>query len=142
MLKGIPKNLSPELVKMLMEMGHGDTIVFADANFPAESCARRLVRADGHDIPSLLESILELFPLDTYSEKPAGLMEVVPGDPTVPEIWETYTSLLENDPAFPGEFETIPRFEFYERAKAAYGIIATGESALYANLILTKGVIA
>ncbi len=141
MLKGIPKNLSPELVKMLMEMGHGDTIVFADANFPAESCAHRLVRADGHDIPSLLESILKLFPLDSFSEKPAGLMEVVPGDPTVPEIWESYRKLLHNDPAFPGEFETIPRFKFYERAKAAFGVIATGETALYANLILTKGVI-
>lgn len=141
MLKGIPKNLSPDLLKLLMEMGHGDSVVFADANFPAASCARRLVRADGHAIPSLLESVLLLFPLDTFTEYPAGVMEVVAGDPTDPTIWEEYRALLKSDPAFPGEFELIPRFSFYERSKTAFGVIATGETALYANLILTKGII-
>jgi len=142
MLKGIPGIISPELLKILMEMGHGDTLVLADANFPAVSCARRLVRADGHGIPELLKAILSLFPLDSYTARPAGVMEVVPGDPTVPVIWETYRKLASEDPAFPGEFEMIPRFDFYERARGAYAVVATGEGALYANLLLTKGVIA
>lgn len=141
MLKGIPAIISPELLKIIMEMGHGDSIVLADANFPAVTCAQRLVRADGHDIPSLLKAILQLFPLDTYSEKPAGLMGVVPGDPTIPIIWEEYKKILQADPAFPGEFESIPRFDFYDRAKQAFAVVATGEGALYANIILTKGVI-
>jgi len=142
MLKGIPGIISPELLKILMEMGHGDTLVLADANFPAVSCARRLVRADGHGVPELLEAILRLFPLDSYTARPAGVMEVVPGDPTVPVIWETYRKLASGDPAFPGELEMIPRFDFYERAREAYAVVATGEWALYANLLLTKGVIA
>ena len=141
MLKGIPRIISPELLKILMEMGHGDSIVLADGNFPSVSCAQRLVRADGHNIPELLEAVLKLFPLDSYSEKPAGLMEVVPGDPTVPVIWDTYRKIAAADPAFPGEFEFIPRFDFYDRARQAYAVVATGEGALYANIILTKGVI-
>lgn len=141
MLKRIPKILSPELVKILMEMGHGDTICLADANFPAVTNGRRVVRAEGHGIPELLEAILELFPLDTFVETPAGLMQVVPGDPTKPVIWETYRTLLKADPAFKGEFESIPRFDFYDRAKEAFAVVATGEAALYANLLLTKGVI-
>ena len=141
MLKKIPKILSPELVKIMMEMGHGDTIVLADANFPAVTNGQRVVRADGHNVPELLEAMMELFPLDTYSEKPAGVMQVVPGDPTVPVIRDTYKELLKSDPAFDGEFESIPRFDFYDRAREAFAVVATGEGALYANLILTKGVI-
>ena len=80
MLKGIPAILSPEQLKILMEMGHGDEIVLADGNFPAASIAQRLVRADGHGVPELLEAVLTLFPLDPYSEKPVALMQVVPGD--------------------------------------------------------------
>ncbi|MBI9101758.1 MAG: fucose isomerase [Spirochaetales bacterium] len=142
MLKGIPSIISPELLKIIMEMGHGDTIVFGDANFPAVSCAKRLVRADGHNMPELLAAVLKLFPLDQYSEKPAGVMEVVAGDPTVPVIWEEYKKLLKEDPSFPGELEMIPRFDFYEKTREAYAVVSTGESALYANVILTKGVIA
>jgi L-fucose mutarotase len=141
MLKGISKLISPELIKILMEMGHGDEIVFADSNFPAASHANRLVRCDGHSIPELLEAILQLFPLDTYVEYPVGLMAVVPGDPVETPIWQTYEAIVHNSQKRPISFEHIERFAFYERAKKAYAIVATGESALYANLILKKGVI-
>lgn len=141
MLKTIPSILSPDLVKTLMEMGHGDEIVLADGNFPAASLARRLVRADGHGIPALLEAVLCLFPLDTYVPAPAALMAVVPGDPTRPVIWETYDRLIRSaEPGFTG-FEQVERFAFYERARAAYAVVATSEPALYANLILKKGVV-
>lgn len=141
MLKKIAKNLSSELVKILMEMGHGDEIVLADGNFPSARLAQRLVRADGHRCDDLLKSILELFPLDTkYSPEQVFLMEVTAGDDYVPEIWETYDGTLRRS----GEDFTvgyIERFEFYERAKDAYAVIATGEGALYANIILKKGVV-
>ncbi len=140
MLKGIPKIISPELLKILDEMGHGDEIVIADANFPAEALGQRVVRADGHGAPELLSAILELFPLDPYADKTMILMEVTPGDDVKPTIWETYKSLGASDPAFKLGFEE--RFAFYERAKKAYAVIATGEGALYANIILKKGVIA
>lgn len=141
MLIGIPKLISPELLKVLMEMGHSDEIVLADGNFPAASHAQRLIRADGHGIPELLDAILKLFPLDPYVEKPAALMQVVPGDTVETPIWSTYGEIIEDRSGFPAPFEEVERFAFYERAKKAYAIIATGESALYANLILKKGVI-
>ena len=141
MLKNISTLLSPDLLKILMEMGHGDEIVFADGNFPAASIAQRLVRLDGHDIPEILEAVLKFFPLDTYAELPVGLMEVVPGDNYKPVIWDDYRKIiLESKEPFT-EFEYIERFEFYERAKKAYAVVATGESALYANIILKKGVV-
>lgn len=140
MLKGIPKIISPELIKILMEMGHGDEIVIADGNFPAASHAQRLVRADGHNVPELLEAILELFPLDPYVEKPVALMAVVDGDPTVPVIWDTYAETITNKGYKEGLIENIDRFDFYDRAKEAYAVVATGEGALYANIILKKGV--
>ncbi|WP_168119413.1 L-fucose mutarotase [Paenibacillus sp. HB172176] len=141
MLKGIPKIISPELLKILMEMGHSDEIVLADGNFPAASHAQRLIRCDGHAIPELLDAILSLFPLDQYVEKPAGLMAVMPGDKTETPIWEQYRGIIEKKADLVEPFELIERFAFYERAKKAYAIIATGESALYANLILKKGVV-
>jgi len=141
MLKKIPPILSPELVKVLMEMGHGDSICLADGNFPSTAMGQRVVRADGHNMPELLKAILELFPLDPYVDKPAGLMEVVPGDDVKPVIWETYKELLSSDPSFNGEFEFIPRFDFYDRARESFAVVATGEGALYANVLLTKGVI-
>ena len=94
MLLGIPKIISPDLLKVLMEMGHGDEIVLADANFPAASHAQRLVRCDGHAIPDLLDAILQLFPLDPYVAKPAALMELVPGDTVATPIWDTYASII------------------------------------------------
>ncbi|SEG68856.1 L-fucose mutarotase [Paenibacillus sp. UNC499MF] len=140
MLKGIPSILSPELLKVLMEMGHGDEIVLGDGNFPAASHARRLVRCDGHGVPELLEAVLALFPLDTYGNQPVTLMAVVPGDPVQPVIWETYAEVIGKH--LPGvTIGQLERFAFYERAKEAYAIAATSESALYANVILRKGVV-
>ncbi|USK36663.1 L-fucose mutarotase (plasmid) [Bacillus sp. F19] len=141
MLKGIPFILSPELIKILMEMGHGDEIVFADGNFPAASCAQRIVRADGHDIPKLLDATLKFFPLDTYVEKPVSLMEVVPGDNTKPVIWEEYRIIVKKHDESFTDFDMVERFAFYERAKKAYTIVATSEKATYANIILKKGVV-
>lgn len=141
MLKSIPSVLSPDLLKILMEMGHGDEIVLADGNFPAASTAQRLIRLDGHGIPAILEAVLRLFPLDTYVEKPVGLMAVTPGDKIRPVIWEEYRKIIHESKEPFSEFEHIERFAFYERAKKAYAVVATGESALYANIILKKGVV-
>ena len=92
MLKGIPKILSPELLKVLCEMGHSDRIVIADGNFPAESMGKDaiVIRCDGHGVPELLDAILQVIPLDTYVDKPMNLMEVMPGDPVKTPIWDTY----------------------------------------------------
>ncbi len=141
MLKGIPAIISPELIKILMEMGHGDEIVLADGNFPAANYAQRLVRCDGHNVPELLEAILKFLPLDPYVEKPVALMEVVPGDPTKPVIWEDYKEIIKKYNQENLDIEFVERFNFYERAKKSYAIVATGEGALYANIILKKGVI-
>lgn len=141
MLKGIPSIISPELLKILMEMGHGDEIVIGDGNFPAASCARRLTRCDGHGVPELLESILKLFPLDAYAEHAVSLMKVVPGDDVEPIIWNKYTQIVKQYDEMAADFEFVERFDFYERAKEAYAIVATGETALYANVILKKGVV-
>ncbi len=141
MLKGISNAISPELLKILMEMGHADELVIGDGNFPAASMAQRLVRADGLGVPALLEGILQLFPLDQYVEKPAALMQVVPGDTYQPVIWHEYQEIVaQYEPGFKG-FEMVERFAFYERAKKAYAILATSEAALYANIILKKGVV-
>lgn len=141
MLKNIPNILSPDLLKILMEMGHGDELVIADGNFPSASIAQRLLRLDGHNVPEILEAILKFFPLDTYVELPIGLMAITPGDNIKPVIWNKYKNIiLESKEPFK-EFEYIERFAFYERAKKAYAVIATSESALYANIILKKGVV-
>ena len=141
MLKGISSIISPELLKILMEMGHGDELVIGDGNFPAAANAQRLVRLDGHGVPQILDAILQLFPLDTYVEKPVALMGVVPGDPVEPVIWETYHQLADQYEGRAVPFEEVERFAFYERAKKAYAIVASGETALYANIILRKGVV-
>ncbi|QHW34097.1 fucose isomerase [Paenibacillus rhizovicinus] len=141
MLLGIPKIISPELLKALMEMGHGDEIVLADANFPAVSHAQRLIRCDGHPIPELLDAVLQLFPLDQYVDKPAALMQVVPGDTVATPIWDVYGSVINERTGLSSPLETVERFAFYERARNAYAIVATGEGAQYANIILKKGVI-
>lgn len=141
MLKGIPSIISPELLKILMEMGHGDEIVISDGNFPAASYAKRLVRCDGHNVPELLDAILKLFPLDTYSASPVTLMAVVPGDNVATPIWEVFKDIIKKHEAKANKVENIERFAFYEKAKTAYAIVATGEKALYANIILKKGVV-
>jgi L-fucose mutarotase len=140
MLKKIPKLLSPELVRTLMEMGHGDEIVLADANYPGHGLHSRVLRYDGIGIPQLLDAILELLPLDHYAPAQAAFMAVVEGDPTVPVIWDTYREILaRHDAAAQVEYEE--RFDFYNRSKRGYAIIVTGEEALYGNIILKKGVI-
>lgn len=146
MLIGISKLISPDLIKILMEMGHGDEIVFADANFPAAGLAQRLVRCDGHSMPDLLAGVLPLFPLDQYVDYPVALMEVVKGDQVDTSIWSTYKTLIQQQQKASSinrtvQFEYIERFAFYERTRRAYAIVATGESAQYANIILKKGVI-
>ncbi|MGO4531842.1 RbsD/FucU family protein [Paenibacillus sp. 2TAF8] len=141
MLKNIPAILPPELLKLMSEMGHGDELVLTDANFPAASHAQRLVRCDGIGTAQLLEAILKLFPLDTYVERPAAVMQVVKGDPVIPIIWEDYRRLIEEYEDMSDALDYENRFDFYERAAKAYVIVATGERAQYANLILKKGVI-
>lgn len=141
MLKGIASVLSPELLKILMEMGHGDEIVIADGNFPAANMAQRLVRSDGNGVPELLEAILQLFPLDQYVDRPIGLMAVVTGDAYQPVIWDEYREIIrKHEPQF-SDFEYVERFAFYERARKAYAVLASSEKALYANIILKKGVV-
>ncbi len=141
MLKNIPPILSPELLKILMEMGHGDEIVIADGNFPGAAVAQRLVRLDGHGVPEILSAIMKFFPLDSYTDKPVALMEVVNGDPVSPTIWDTYKEIISEYEPEKCRIEFVERFDFYERAKKAYAVIATGETAIYANIILKKGVV-
>lgn len=140
MLKGIPAILSPELLKILMEMGHGDELVIGDGNFPAASTAKRLIRCDGHGVPELLDAILRLYPLDAQVASPVALMQVGPGDP-MPEIWSKYQRLVDSHNGHATGIERVERFAFYDRARAAYAVVATGEKALYANIILKKGVV-
>ncbi len=141
MLKGIPPILSPELLKILMEMGHGDEIVIADGNFPSASIAQRLVRLDGHGVNEILDAVLQLMPLDTYVESPTALMAVVPGDDVKPAIWDDYRKTISKYEPENSRIEFIDRFGFYERAKNAYAVVATGETAIYANILLKKGVV-
>lgn len=144
MLKGVPRILSPELLKVLAEMGHGDEIAIADGNFPAESMGKDaiVIRADGHGVPEILDAVLQMIPLDQYVEQPAALMEVVPGDPCIPVIWDDFRRLLEKNGEDPSAIEMMERYSFYERAQKAYAIVSTGETAIYANILLKKGVVA
>lgn len=139
MLKHIDPIISPELIKILMEMGHGDEIVIADGNFPSASHAQKCVRADGHSVASFLRAILTLMPLDTYVNHPIALMLNGP-EVEHPEIWGHFEKIVieENNEYNP---EYLERFEFYKRAQNAYAIVATSEKQLYANIILKKGVI-
>lgn len=141
MLKGIPAIIPPELLKIMMEMGHGDEIVLSDGNFPAAAYAQRLVRCDGHNVPDILEAIMKFFPLDPYVEAPVALMQVVPGDTAKTPIWDVYKDIVKKHEPLNNKVENVERFAFYERAKKAYAVVATGEKALYANIILKKGVV-
>lgn len=139
-LKHIPKNISADLLKALMEMGHGDEIVLADANYPAATNAKRLIRCDGLQIPDLLQSVLELFPLDTYSTSSVFLMDTVEGDPT-PNIWSAYKNILVDSGNAAHSISYLSREDFYRQSREAYAIVATGETALYGNILLKKGVV-
>ena len=137
MLKNVDKLLTGDLLKVLCDMGHGDELVIADANFPAEALASRLIRLPGIDDVRAAEAVLSVFPLDTYSD-PAYIMDLTDGDKAKgmpqPAIWAEYEKLT-------GSVEKLERFDFYESAKKAYCIIQTGEERQYGNLILVKGVV-
>ena len=141
MLKGISPLLSPELLKTLAEMGHGDELVIGDANFAAQSMGKRCIRADGHGVAELFDAILTLFPLDQYVDAPITLMRP---DPSViqgePPVWKPFREAVETYQP-DTKMEQIDRFAFYERAKSAYACVATGERSLYACVILKKGVL-
>jgi len=142
MLKRIPAVLSPELLYMIAQMGHGDELVIADANFPAVACAKRLVRADGHGAAVILEAILQLFPLDSFVDRPAAVMRRVDKPDEAAPIWTEFQRILDGSEGRHIGVEQVERFAFYERSRLAFGIVATGETALYGNLIVKKGVIA
>ena len=141
MLKNLSPLLTPELLKILCEMGHGDEIVIADGNFPAAALHDRVVRLDAHGGTEVLRAVMSVLPLDSYSDPNAMLMEVVPVDPVETPIWDEYAAVLHASEGDVARIGHIERFAFYERARHAYAVIATGETALYANLILKKGVI-
>ncbi len=137
MLKGIDSALSPELLKVIDEMGHGEEILLADANYPVNSMNLPVIRADGIDIPRLMKAILKLMPLDTFAEYNIILMN---SNGEEPEIWKEYRKILENS----GEefrIKSVSRFDFYKMGAKVSAVVATGEKALYANIILKKGVI-
>lgn len=147
MLKGIPKILSPELLKVLCEMGHSDRLVIADGNFPSETMGKNaiVIRMDGHGVDEILEAILQVFPLDTYADTPVMLMELMDCDKgkIATPIWDTYKkTVAKYDERGEKAVGNIDRFAFYEEAKKAYCIIATSEMAVYANVMLQKGIVA
>ena len=137
MLKHIPKIISPDLLKVLCEMGHGDEIVIADGNFPAASNANILIRADGISACDMLDAVLTLFPLDQYDSNHFVLMQKCEGDTVDTSIWNQYADIVRKHQP-DTEFSFEERFAYYDRAKKAYAIIATGEEKQYANIILKK----
>ena len=140
MLKGIPTIISPELMKTLMEMGHGDEILLADANFPAVTCAKRLIRCDGHKIPPLLQAILQFFPFDHTVESPVALMGLATGQ-VAPDLWQEYRQIVSAADPGASNFEFVERFAYYERAKNAFAVVITGDFTFKANILLKKGII-
>lgn len=142
MLVGISPLLSPELLALLCRMGHGDEIVLADAHFPGESCNNRVLRADGLRVADLLDAILPLFALDTYVDSPVMMMAPVPGDALDPTVEESYRAAIDRHWPETPSIARIERFAFYERARQAFAVVMTGETAKYGNIILKKGVTA
>ena len=142
MLKGIDKLLTGDLLKILCDMGHGDELVIADANFPADSIATRLIQLPGIDGVKAAEAVLSVLPLDTYSD-PAFIMDLTDGDKakgmTEPVIWPMYDELVRKSGA--EGLQKLERYAFYERARKAYAVIQTGEERQYGNLLLVKGVV-
>lgn len=141
MLKGIPDVIPPELLKILMEMGHGDELLIADGNYPKFGQPSQVIRCDGHSIPEILDAILTFMPLDSYVEHPVTFMEVLPNDPYVPEIWDTYREIGKRYETDGLREKVINKYDFYEQGAKTYAVVTTSESALYANLILKKGVV-
>ncbi len=136
MLKGISPVVSPDLLKVLSEMGHGDEIVFSDAHYPAHTMNSRVIRADGVSVEALLAGVIPLFELDSYAT-PVAMMAPVPGDELDPEVEKSYRAALGG---YAGLVERVERFAFYERSKTAFAVVITGQTAKYGNVILKKGV--
>lgn len=147
MLKNIPRILSPELLSVLARMGHGDEIILADANFPASSIAKsgpEIVRADGHGCVAMLKAVLALLPVDTYDLSPVNVMEPTPEDKkkgVKTPVWDEYTEVIKEAEGRNITLGQIERFAFYEHAKTVFAVVATGEKALYGNIIIKKGVL-
>ena len=147
MLKNIPPILSPELLKVLCEMGHSDRICIGDGNFPGSAMAKAenavFLRADGHGVPELLDAILQVIPLDAYVDTPVMLMEKMDCDKDLHiPVWDEYKQIVaKHDERGASAVGAYERFEFYEQAKKCYCIIQTGETAIYANVIVQKGVV-
>ncbi len=140
MLRGISPLISPELLDVLYRMGHGDELVLADAHFPGESVGQRVLRADGLRVAPLLDAILPLFVLDSYVDDPLLMMAPVPGDDFDLSVERSFRAAIDRHaPGTPG-IALLERFAFYERARAAYAVVMTGETAKYGNIILAKGV--
>ncbi len=140
MLIGISPLLSPDLLAILYRMGHGDDIVLADAHFPGESLNKSIIRADGLQISDLLNAILPLFALDSYVEKPVMMMAPVPGDILDPAVEASYLKVIHKHWPETPPIGRIERFAFYDRSKAAFTVVMTGDTAKYGNIILKKGV--
>ena len=149
MLKGIPSILTPELLKVLAEMGHTDELTIGDGNFPGHSFDTQVIRMDGHGVPEILDAILQVFPLDTYPDAtgtmvpPCTLMAVEPGDDAKTPIWDTYKEIVKKyDDRGDACFEEINKWDFYDKTRAkSRVVIMTSETAIYANIILRKGVV-
>jgi L-fucose mutarotase len=141
MLKHIDPLLTPDLLMVLAAMGHGDELVIVDANFPAVSTAQRLIRLDGVSATRALQAVLSLLPLDDFVDSPAAVMQVVGSPETVPEVVQEFQRLVNAAEGKEIKFSAMERFKFYERSRAAFALIATGETRLYGNVILKKGII-
>lgn len=140
MLKGIHPAISPELLKILAEMGHGDELVLSDAHFPAHQLHHKVIRADSVDIPTLLLGITPLFEFDQYVEAPLAMMQAVEGDSLDPSVEARYLEAIKKINGTAPKVERVERFAFYERAKKTYAVVITGETAKYGNVIIKKGV--
>ncbi|ARB75287.1 TPA: L-fucose mutarotase [Pasteurella multocida] len=140
MLKGIHPAISPELLKTLAEMGHGDELVLSDAHFPAHQLHQKVIRADGIGIDTLLSAISPLFEFDAYVDAPLIMMQAVEGDCLEPQVEQRYCHAIKAVLGSVPKLTRIERFAFYDRAKAAYAVVVTGETAKYGNIIIKKGV--
>ena len=141
MLKGLDPVLAPDLLHVLAQMGHGDEIALVDRNFPATSTARRLVRLDGCDLPRAARAVLSVLPLDTFVERPVAAMQVVGEPDEVPAVQRDVFLIAEQVERREIGVERVERFAFYERARAAFAVVATSEARPYGCVLLTKGVI-
>ncbi|WP_122072419.1 RbsD/FucU family protein [Pseudophaeobacter sp. EL27] len=142
MLRNIPAILSPDVLWTLRAMGHGDDLVIADANFPATALGARCHRLDGLSATDVLQAVLTVLPLDRFVPAPAVVMEVVDDPEIVPPIVTAFQDITTTTADNPATLDRLERFAFYGRAKSAFAIIQTGETRLYGNIILKKGVIA